>query len=218
MGNVLNSVNVSAHFVAETLRKSKLVNLGKAAAMLREQGENVGEFIASDPKGRQLPGYLSELANHLTNEQDVVLKRMSLLAQHLDHIKEVVNMQQTYAKLSGVTESISVTEVAEDALRLNAGALTRHEVEVVRQYDASPTIVVDKHKVLQILVNLIRNAKYACSEAAHPDRRLTLGITNGDGRVNISVSDNGMGIPGQPGADLQPRVYHAQRWTWFRAA
>ena len=105
-------------------------------------------------------------------------------------------MQQSYAKVSGVRECIQLSELVEDALRLNAGALMRHEVKVLREYDPVPGILVDKHKVLQILVNLIRNAKSACSEFDRADRQIAVRVArNGHERMKIEVSDNGVGIP-----------------------
>ena len=54
---------------------------------------------------------------------------------------------------------------------------------------------VEKHKILQILVNLLRNAKYACQDSERADKRLTVRVANGEGRIKISVIDNGVGIP-----------------------
>ena len=49
---------------------------------------------------------------------------------------------------------------------MNERALFRHEVNLVREYDPeSPEITVDKHKVMQVLINLVRNAKYACDDS-----------------------------------------------------
>jgi C4-dicarboxylate-specific signal transduction histidine kinase len=105
-------------------------------------------------------------------------------------------MQQSYARISGVTEPVKVTDLVEDALRLNAGAFQRHEVEVVRDFaPGAPDITTEKHKVLQILVNLVRNAKYACDESGRADKRMTVRVTHGQGRVRIQVADNGVGIP-----------------------
>jgi len=54
---------------------------------------------------------------------------------------------------------------------------------------------VEKHKILQILVNLVRNAQYACDESGRADKRLTMRVANGGGRMKITVMDNGVGIP-----------------------
>jgi len=54
---------------------------------------------------------------------------------------------------------------------------------------------VERHKILQILINLLRNSKNACSESDRADKRLTVRVANGEGRIKISVLDNGLGIP-----------------------
>jgi len=103
-------------------------------------------------------------------------------------------MQQSYAKVSGVTEIINVRDLVEDAARMNTAALARHEVELVRDYQETPPLTIEKHKVLQILVNLIRNAKYACDESGRHDKQIKVKISQHDGKVRVSVIDNGVGI------------------------
>src|SRR6185295_14606791 len=83
----------------------------------------------------------------------------------------------------------------EDSLCMNEGAMSRHGVEVIREFESVPPMNVEKHKILQILVNLVRNAKHACQASERPDKRLTVRVANGDGRIRISVIDNGVGIP-----------------------
>jgi C4-dicarboxylate-specific signal transduction histidine kinase len=97
--------------------------------------------------------------------------------------------------VGGVKEMVSVVNLVEDSLRLSEGALIRHGVEVVREFESVPPMNVEKHKILQILVNLVRNAKHACQESNRTDKRLTVRVANGEGRVKISVIDNGAGIP-----------------------
>ena len=103
-------------------------------------------------------------------------------------------MQQSYAKLCGVAETVTVAALIEDSLRMNAGALTRHGVAVCREIGDVPPITVDKHRILQILVNLIRNAKYACDESGRPEKIVTIRAESDDRAVRISVIDNGVGI------------------------
>ena len=78
---------------------------------------------------------------------------------------------------------------------MNEGALSRHDVEVIREFETVPPLNVEKHKILQILVNLLRNAKHACQDSGRADKRMTVRVANGDGRIRISVMDNGVGIP-----------------------
>jgi PAS domain S-box-containing protein len=195
IGNVLNSVNISASLVVDNVKQSKAAGLAKAVALMQEHGPDLGTFITSDARGRQLPAYLARLAEHLLADQATIARELDSLLKNIGHIKEIVTMQQSYARVSGVKEIINLRELMEDGLRMNVGALDRHGVEVVREYEDVPLINIDRHKVLQILVNLIRNAKHACQESRRADKRLTVRVTQGAGRIKISVLDNGVGIP-----------------------
>ncbi len=196
VGNVLNSVNVSVGVISDKIAKSKSDNLGKLASMVQEHAGNLGDFFTKDPRGQQLPKYIVQLAEYVAQEKATVISEIDSLRKNVDHVKDIVAMQQTYAKVSGVTEVVKVTELVEDALRMNASALIRHDVHFFREYDESlPDITVEKHKALQILVNLIRNAKQACDAAGGTDKRLTMRVTSRDSRVSIALIDNGIGIP-----------------------
>src|SRR5260370_25803747 len=133
VGNVLNSVNISSNVIVEKVRNSKARNLAKAAALMQAQAGDLPAFLANDPKGKQLPGYLAQLADHLVAEQKEMLRELGSLSGNIDHIKEIVTMQQSYAKVSGVREKLEVSELVEDALRMNAGAMERHRVQVIRE-------------------------------------------------------------------------------------
>ena len=197
VGNILNSVNISASLVIERVKQSKAPGLIRVAALLQEKGAAVGDFIANDERGKRIPEYLSSLGDALLGDQKMALEELASLRDNLEHIKDTVAMQQSYAKLCGVTETIAVADLVEDSLRLNAGAFVRHGVTLRREFGEVPPITVDKHKVLQILVNLVRNAKYACDESGRSDKLLTLRIEKAPAGVRICVIDNGVGIPAE---------------------
>jgi len=198
VGNVLNSVNVSATLLNESVRKSPQADLTRVVALLREQGDNLGAFFTRDPRGPKVPVFLAQLADKFGHQRETHLKELESLAKNIGHIKQIVAMQQSYAKVSGVTETLKVEELVEDTLRMNADSFQKHEVELVREFAADvPAITTDKHKVLQILVNLVRNAKHACEDARGTGKKVTVRVTHGEGRVRIQVSDNGMGIPAE---------------------
>jgi len=195
VGNVLNSVNVSASLVTDVIRKSKLPGLNKAVGLMSEQAD-LGRFLSADPKGQQLPDYLSRLAEHLSSEQSLMLEELGSLSKNIDHIKDIVSMQQAYARVSGVSESVSPADLVEDALRMNAGSLAGHDLQVIREFGELPKALVEKQKVLQILVNLIRNAKQAMDDGKPPIKQLIVRTgMNGDNHFKIAVTDNGIGIP-----------------------
>ena len=195
VGNVLNSVNVSAGVVAERLRTSKVDGVAKLTRLLREQGANLAHFFTVDDRGRKVPAYLEQLAEHLEQERVELGKELSGLILNIDHIKEIVAMQQNYARVLGVVETVALPELVEDAFKIQGGAYTRHGIAVERDYEELPPLSVDKHAVLQILVNFMQNAKYACDASNRPDKRVTVRIrAAGPERVKVEVIDNGVGI------------------------
>jgi len=195
VGNALNSVNISTDLIVDAVKKSKASSLARIVALLEEHARDLGEFITQDPNGRHVPAHLARLSEHLMAEQANIAGELDSLRRNVEHIKDIVAMQQNYATIGGVKEMTDLVSLVEDSLRLNEDALRRHGVEVVRQLEKVPPMNFDKHKILQILVNLVRNAKYACDESGRADGRVTVRVANGDGRVRISVMDNGIGIP-----------------------
>jgi PAS domain S-box-containing protein len=194
VGNVLNSVNVASSCLAVSLRKSKATNLSKVVDLLRAHKEDLGSFLTSDPKGRELPGYLGQLAEHLAGEQTDALTELAQLQKNIEHIKDIVSMQQNFAKVSGLVETIPAAELVEEALCIGFSSFTHQAIVVTREFLKVPPITVEKHKVLQILVDLVRNAGQACEEGNPPEKRLRVRISDGGDRVRIAVTDNGTGI------------------------
>lgn len=195
VGNVLNSVNVSASLVAESVKNSRASSLTKLAAVLREREHDLAAYFTNDPGGRQVPAYLSLLSEYLLEDQKATVKELASLRGNIEHIREIVAMQQSYAAFGGVKEMINIEELVEDSVRMNAGSLNRHQVEVVREFESVPPMNIEKHKILQILVNLLSNAKHACRASANPDPQVILRVANSGGGISISVTDNGVGIP-----------------------
>jgi C4-dicarboxylate-specific signal transduction histidine kinase len=153
-------------------------------------------YLTTDPKGKLVPGFVVQLAREISKEHSALQKEHEHLARNVEHIKEIVAMQQNYAGVSGFIEKISLSELVEDALLMNTAGFSRHGIKLIRQFSDVSQVLADKHKVLQILINLVQNAKYALDTSTTEDRQLKVTITsNGDNRVQLIVSDNGVGIP-----------------------
>jgi len=196
VGNVLTSVNVSANLLRDQIRHSETHTLLKAADLLKQNTGDPAAFLTSDPKGKLMPELIVQVADQLRKEQETASHELEQLAKNIDHIKEIVTMQQSYARVAGVTEKVGPASLVDDALQINAAALDRHEVTVIRRFEDVPSLMVDKHKVLQILINLIRNAKYALDEGNPGEKKIIITIArNGDEGVRVGVEDNGIGIP-----------------------
>jgi PAS domain S-box-containing protein len=196
VGNTLNSVNISAGLISEKLRGLHVSGLSQAVDMLEEHAADLGSFLSSDAKGRQLPAYLRAVSQRLSREQEALLTEMQSLSEGIDHIKSVVNMQQKHARTVGTVEVLPVPQIIDEALRLHAVSFERMGIPIEREFANVPPVSVDRHKLMQILVNLLSNARHALAASSRPDKRLTLRVrTSEEGKhLRIEVSDNGQGI------------------------
>ena len=195
VGNVLNSVNVSAQVLRDKVRASKGQGVSRVAQLLNEHAHDLGGFMGNDPKGQMLPGYLDKLAEALAAEQQSMLDELALLTKSIDHIKDIVATQQSYAGASSMLEPVVMRDLIEDVVRICDVSLARHQVTLIKEFNDVPVVSVDKHKVLQILVNLINNAKQALEPVGDRTNEIVLRLGVDNNRVRIDVQDNGEGIP-----------------------
>jgi C4-dicarboxylate-specific signal transduction histidine kinase len=130
-------------------------------------------------------------------ENSELRKELDQLGRNIEHIKEIVAMQQSYARVTGVLEDVPPDRLIEDALQINTQSFARHGIHIARQFEPAPAVRVDKHKALQIIINLLRNAKHAVEGVHNIDPRIGIAMDRVNGHVRIRVTDNGVGIERQ---------------------
>jgi PAS domain S-box-containing protein len=197
VGNVLNSVNVSASIVDEQIRAPSLERLHKAIELLKNNRAKLTEFL-QDKNGAKVVSYLEALFTVMEKERATIQSEAKALSKNIEHIKKIVSMQQSYARIAGVSEIVNPVELLEDSLRLHEGAYQRHFIKAIREFSDVPKISIDRHKVVQILVNLLGNAKYACDANDPANRTVRVRVNSpAANRIRIEVIDNGAGIPAE---------------------
>jgi len=194
VGNVLNSITISVDSLAESLKNTKLPQLGKTIDLLEHPEMDFVHFFTEDPRGKILPNYLAKLREHLEREHAETLAEVKRMTANLSHVIEVIRAQQDHARMRAVLEPVSLADLFEQGLKISGLDLAEREIEIVRDYDALPTYLVEKHKILQILVNLLKNAGESMRKIDR-HRELEIGLHQGpDHKVVLTVSDNGVGI------------------------
>jgi signal transduction histidine kinase len=195
VGNALNSVNVAAGCAAEHVRNSHVAQMTKVAELVREHRHDFAEFVGEDERGRHLPDYLERLSAALADERLVLLEELEDVTRGVDHIKDIVATQQTYAGNWSVVDSVRPAEIVVDALRMNDSALSLHKITVVRELADLPAVSLDRQKILQILLNLLSNAKQSLDETADHEKKIVVRLESVAGHgLRITVADNGIGM------------------------
>jgi signal transduction histidine kinase len=196
VGNVMNSVNVGASVAREAVVDMPIDAVVMVADLINAHAHELDVFLLRDARGRKIPEYLDKLGKALSDRRRGVIGNIDYLLEHLDHMKRIVSAQQTYAKNGGVMEACSLGELLETALTLSAVGLRESHLQIVREIEPLPPLLVDRHRLLQIVVNLLSNARHALEERDGDEPRVLKVIVRAAGEQNvcIEVEDNGIGI------------------------
>lgn len=194
VGNILNSVNTSATLIKDTMKRSKLEGLEKANAILRENIDQIEQFVANHPKGKKIMQYYLKLEQPLKDERQKVLKQSKRLIQKIELINEAVAAQQNYAGTGMYADETSLSEIIDNALALQAGSIERHGLEIEKDLKPVDSIMAHRSKLIHVLVNIFKNAKESMSENPPENRNINIKSWQDEDWVYLSISDNGAGI------------------------
>jgi two-component system sensor kinase FixL len=196
-GNVLNSAGVSVAMLERHLQGFRFGQLAKAVAILEEHAGHLDAFLRDDPRGGKLLELFRGLVAHFEQQQRQVGAEVVALGQSIEHLMRVIRAQQSHARTLGIVEAVTVDELIDAALDLQAPAWSQLGITIERHLANVPPIHVDRHKAIEILVNLISNARHALRDSGRPDQRLRIRAETaapGSQRVRIHIEDNGIGI------------------------
>ncbi len=197
VGNVLNTVNISAAMISEQINKSKLSELSLLDKLLSEHLDDLPDFLTKDSRGSQLPAYLKLLAEYWAKEQVILKQEIDMLIKNIQHIRTIISMQQELSKLKKIEDIVDIAATIKEALFIT-GLDNNLEILIEKEYKNLKPIMVDKVKLLQIIVNLLHNAKESIKEHTNLQKiiKINLDFTNSkQDKFFILISDNGIGIP-----------------------
>ncbi|HEX5754122.1 MAG TPA: AAA family ATPase [Archangium sp.] len=194
VGNVLTSALLNAQMLNEKVSTSRMVRLKQLTDLLETHREHLGEFLTREQQGAQLLEYLFSLSDELLREHASMKQSAGKLNEHLEHLRAILQVQQSYSRGSLLPEEFPLSQLVEDALSIQLPALQRHGITVTREFRAQPRARLDKHRVLQILINLLTNARNAMSEMPETRRRLLVRLDAEGSTARIQVVDSGKGI------------------------
>jgi predicted ATPase/signal transduction histidine kinase len=203
VGNTLTSAVISLEEMRAATKASRASRIRQLAQLVQEHRGALADFFTQDRRGTRLPDYLSALGEELLSEQDQLRKNLETVSWHVEHIRAIIEVQQTYAKTSVFIDECDLAKLVEDVLSIQRAALERHGVSVRTEIASPCRGRLDRHKVLQILLNLLSNAKYAMDEVRPDQRRLFVRLWTEEKRAHIQVVDTGVGFS----AELQERLF-----------
>jgi signal transduction histidine kinase len=198
VGNVLNSVNISASILGERVQGMCIEDLAELTEVLRQKSDVLATFLTQDPQGKHLQPFLSALVAQLASDRAEIAHEIESLSTGLEHVCELVKSQQGLARSKQVTERVTVERLVADAVTMTAGARAGKplSVEIDLEEDL-PALLIDRNKALEIIVNLLQNARQSIEEFGPRTGGHNLIVRahrSFGGRLRIEVRDTGVGI------------------------
>lgn len=195
IGNVLNSVNTSVAMVTEKVIQTKITNFPKLVNLLEEHKDNLGDFFDNDVKGQQALKYFPMLSEAWVQDQKYLIEELAALDKNTQHIRNIIAKQQSLSVSIGLTEEIKIDNLLDDALALNKTVYERANIEVIREFMPLRRVMIDRVMLLQILVNLIKNAVDSLLESKNEPKKIILKTETAAGNFfTLQIIDNGLGI------------------------
>jgi len=197
IGNILNSVNLAGEQINRITSSSKVNGFIKANELLETHKENLAEFFTNDSRGKKLPAYYLKMGKVLSAEISDIRKESEELISKTTMMKEVISTQQAYAQTGFHTEQLEIQELMEDALKIQVASLEKWGVKLHKHYRETPACIGQKSKLLQVITNLIKNAKEAMNNNDEFNKPKELTIETGaldENFAYIKIADNGCGI------------------------
>ncbi len=194
VGNILNSVKTSTQAIAYTMEKSPITGLNKANQMLRDNIGCLEEFITTNPKAKKLMQYYLKLEDGFNTEKESIKKHLERLFHKVDVIASVISAQQSYAGYCGFEEKAALSDIVNDAVTMQSGSIKRYNIIIIKDLKNVPDVLVQKTKLVHILINLIQNAKDAMLSILPEERKMKIKIESNSEAVFVKVIDSGQGI------------------------
>lgn len=206
VGNILTSVNVGIATLSERVGDISVERVRRAGDLLSAARTSGPAILAKLEAGVR---YLTAIADHLTEDRAGLLAELTTLHDHVEHINRVVAMQNSYARAGGVDEPVELAKLIDEAVELGCPDSGQQGLEIVCQVEPDRVVVLDRHRILQILVNLIANARDSVvglrRTGAAGDSRIAVSVTCEDGWIEFRVEDTGGGIA----PELLVRIFNA---------
>lgn len=194
VGNVLNTIVVSAAVAMENVSSSHLELFMRTLELIQQQEPDLATFLTEDARGRKVPSLLRRLGERLLSSQEHARTELQRLMEQVGIIRATIEAQQSMAKPREVLEESCPADLVERAVSMFRIDFDLKGIDVSVSADESARVLLDRQATLQILVNLIRNAIDALLDVEGP-RKLEVKAYTSEGGVHFEVSDNGGGIP-----------------------
>lgn len=199
VGNVLNSVGVSVGIIKENMSNSMYQKIGLIMDMLKKHQSNLIEYFQNDEQGKLIPGYLMVLFAEIQQNKMILDNEVNDLQQHYHIIKDILSAEDDVTGPKSISAPVFLAEVMDSSIQtvMTADSMLIKQITLNKDYRYTSSIMTNKTNLMQVFVNLLKNAKESVMELKEDmPRKINISIARKKNleKVELRIMDNGIGI------------------------
>jgi signal transduction histidine kinase len=194
VGNALNGATVAAGLVRARTAGLAVEDLMLMVETLERERHDLAAFFSAGGRGRHLLAFVRELGEGMAAQRREMLAELAHLDEVIQRLVLMVAAQQSLAGGRGFPEKLSLAMQVDEVLELVRAGPGGKEIDWRREYEPVPPIVVDRHRLIEVLLVLLRNARQSVEGSPRSDRRIVLRVRRSRRGSCVEVEDNGTGI------------------------
>ncbi|MEE4354940.1 MAG: PAS domain S-box protein [Desulfococcaceae bacterium] len=198
IGNAVNSVNVRICGMDTHIPQKEVLSLGKIYEQFRLT--EITDNMSASPQERRerLLSFFSITIDILKEKNRMFGEDLVFLRKGLDHIMEIIAIQQKYAGLRGCETAVNLNDIIRDAEEMLSDSIVRRGIHTERELGSLPLLFLDRNKMIQNFINILKNAYEAIDMAPENEKKIRI-VTESVKRaeekyIRIVIEDSGIGL------------------------
>ncbi|MBW2705028.1 MAG: HAMP domain-containing protein [Deltaproteobacteria bacterium] len=198
IGNAMTPINVQIEGMKAGQSEAVVQYLEKCYHDLKANIADLNTYVNADPRGQEIFRYMGELIAAVRAERNRSGDALEKMDRAISYVSEILIMQQAYAASEQeFKQRVDLHALIDDAIQIQMGSLERKGIVVEQKLDDHlPMVLLDKNRLMQVIINLIKNSSEAFERLEPDNRKKTIRIKTfaGNGHVGFEIADNGIGI------------------------
>jgi len=198
IGNAITPAKVGAALLTRRIARSPLrSHLDEIMSQISRVVAEASTSTVSGPEKERLLSIIRLLPESIQEEYDKIAEDIQRIREKHEHIESIIHLQMRYARLFGDHEEVDINQLTRDAVRMLDESLRKRTVDVVMDFSKVPLVRIEQAKLIQIVVNMIKNAYEAMDEAKPEERHLMISTSYEKGPLSyvaLSIRDTGTGF------------------------
>lgn len=207
IGNVATAFGSEILRIQNTTLSTEHDELQKLIQLFKTKAEGIDQALGAG-KSDALTGFLQVITQNLANKQQELQHAAKKLYSTTSHIQEILNIQRHYimGRSDRKRAALRLNNLMDDALAIMNKSIQKRYIQVHCTYEKDlPTFIGDETKLIQVLINLLKNSIEAfdeLSEPQNPQLNIHIWHEKEHQQIILQIQDNACGFAPEKAEEL----------------